>query len=78
MNSCRFLNIFSNTTIELSNSIPMPKASPDKVITFKVIFPKNIRLKVQRIEMGIVAAMMPTERKSLKNTNRTSVARIAP
>src|SRR5699024_9279673 len=46
------LYIFSNTTIELSTSIPIPKAIPPKVIILKVILPKYNNINVAIIDIG--------------------------
>ncbi len=45
--------MFSRTTIELSTSMPMPSASPPKVMMLSVNPPKYIRPKVAMTETGI-------------------------
>ncbi len=49
---------FSMSTIALSPSIPMPRASPVREITFRLILRKYIATNVASMETGIVMPMI--------------------
>jgi hypothetical protein len=59
--------IFSNTTIELSTSIPTPNAKPPKDIVFKEIPEKYIKLNVASIAKGIAIQIIIDATMSFKN-----------
>ncbi len=58
-----FRRIFSNTTIELSTSIPAPNAIPKSVITLMVRPAVCIKIKVPTIDTGIGIVIMMMDRK---------------
>ncbi len=76
--SPRNLYIFSITTMELSTSIPIPSASPEREIIFKVTPLKYMHtIAVTRL-MGMEKATTSVGRKSFKNKIRIKIASRAP
>ena len=76
--SLRILKIFSITTMELSTSIPTPRARPDREMTFRVTPLKYIHtIAVIRLT-GMEQATTAVGRQSLRNRIRISTARTAP
>ena len=70
--------IASSTTIELSTSIPMPRARPPSDIRFSVTPPKYIGAKVTSTERGIEIPMISVG-PSLRSANQiTAMASSAP
>jgi len=55
--------IDSSTTMELSTSIPIPKAKPPREMMFREIFEEYIRKNVMTTEMGMAAPMIRVLRK---------------
>ena len=53
---CRWID--SSTTMELSTSIPIPRASPPSEMMLRVISKENMRKKVMITEMGMASPMM--------------------
>ena len=76
--SSRWRYVFSRTTIELSSSIPIPKARPPKVMMFRVNPPKYISPNVAMIETGIAVAIIAVLDTLRRNKNRTIIAKIPP
>ncbi len=74
--TCR--TMFSRTTIELSTSIPIPSASPLRVIRLRVSPPKYSKAIVASTETGIDSAITTTLPKLSRKANSTATARAAP
>ena len=70
--------MFSITTMELSTSIPTPRASPDREMTFMVTPLKYIRTMAVRILIGMEHAITKVGRISRRNTKRIRIASTAP
>ena len=71
-------NMLSSTTMELSTSIPTPRASPPNDIMLSETLNICIGAKVATIDSGIATAMIRVEDILRKNTNKTTIARNAP
>ena len=74
----RILKIFSRTTMELSTSIPIPKARPPRLIRFKLIPLKCIKMNVATIDIGIEKLIMTVFGRCLRKMKITRIARIDP
>ncbi len=70
--------MFSSTTMALSTSMPMPSASPPRVIRFRVNPPKYISAKVATTEMGMAVAMMAVLRMLRRKKSSTTTASRPP
>ena len=70
--------MLSITTIELSTSIPTPKASPERDIMFKLTLKNFIITKVKSIETGIETAIIKGALKSPIKKRITRNASIPP
>ncbi|MBA7660434.1 hypothetical protein ES703_68436 [subsurface metagenome] len=55
--------MLSRTTIELSTSMPIPRASPPKDMILRETPERNIRKKAAATEMGIARLMITVLRK---------------
>ncbi|MPM66720.1 hypothetical protein SDC9_113631 [bioreactor metagenome] len=64
--------------MELSTSIPTPRARPPMVIMFSVIPAKYKRTNVVIIDIGMERAITNVVLKLLKNINSITTASIAP
>ncbi|EKD27253.1 MAG: hypothetical protein ACD_79C00782G0001 [uncultured bacterium] len=64
--------------MELSTSIPIPRASPDSVITLMEIFKKYMPPIVLITQSGIDIPIIKVENIFLKNMNRIIIASIPP
>ncbi len=71
---CRI--IFSNTTIELSTSIPTASASPAIETRFKLISKRAITGNVSIIESGMESPTAPALFAERRKNNKTSTAMI--
>ena len=76
----RFLKryVFSITTMELSTSIPTPKARPESDITLSVTLLKYISVTANSKLIGIEQAIIAVGFMSLRNTSKTIIAKIPP
>ena len=70
--------MFSITTMELSTSIPMPSASPDREMIFSVTPLKYIHTMAVTRLTGMEKATTSVGRRSFKNSSRMAMARTAP
>ena len=70
--------IFSSTTIELSTSIPTPKANPPRDIRLKETPVKYIKTSVIIKLIGIERATIVVGPKDCKNIRITNAAKIPP
>jgi hypothetical protein len=66
--------MFSSTTIELSTSMPTPRARPPSDTRFSVKPPKYTSMKVATMEIGMAAAMTTVLRMLRRNTSSTRTA----
>ena len=70
--------IFSITTMELSTSIPIPKASPEREITLSVTPLKYMHtIAVTRL-IGMEHAITAVGRRSFRNKIKIKIAKTAP
>ena len=76
--STRIRKIFSITTIELSTSIPIPNANPDKEIIFNVIPEKYINTNAPTTLIGIEQAIIKVGLILRKNNNSIRIANNPP
>ena len=73
------LKIFSETTILESRSIPAPKHNPARVILFKEILEKYIKIKAKNIEKGRLKEMISIMENLLcKKKKSTRIAKTPP
>ena len=70
--------MFSMTTTELSTSIPMPRARPDKLRIFSVMPEKYMRTMAKSTLRGMLMATTSVGRTSFKKMASTRMARTAP
>ncbi len=70
--------MFSNTTMELSTTIPTPRANPPRVSRFTVSLKAYIMTNANMIESGIETATKSVLPKWRKNRKRTATASSAP
>ena len=64
--------------MELSTSIPTPRARPDREIIFSVIPLKYISTTAPKTLIGMEHATIAVGLISFKNTNKIKIARMAP
>ena len=76
--SLRSRYMFSITTMELSTSIPMPSARPERDTIFIVICEKYISTIAKITLKGIEHAMINVDLKSFRNSIRIIIASAAP
>ncbi len=76
--SLRIRYIFSITTIELSTSIPTPRAKPEREMMFSVIPLKYMHTTAVTRLIGMEKAITRVGRKSFRNTINMKIARTAP
>ena len=74
----RMRYIFSITTMELSTSIPTPRASPEREIILSVTPEKYMSTRAATTLMGMEQAMTKVGLISRRNKNSTRIARIPP
>ena len=70
--------MFSMTTIELSTSMPMPRASPDSEMMFRVTPLKYMHTMAVTRLTGMENATTMVGLKSFRNTIRINMASTAP
>jgi len=70
--------MFSRTTMALSTSMPTPRASPPRVIRFKVNPLKYIKANVAITEIGMVVAIMAVLGMLRRNSSSTMIASPPP
>ena len=70
--------MFSMATMELSTSIPMPSANPERDSTLSVMPVKYMHTKAATTLIGIEKAMMIVGRQSVRKINSTSTASRPP
>ncbi len=70
--------MFSMTTIELSTSMPMPRASPDSEMMFRVTPLKYMHTMAVTRLTGMENATTMVGLKSFRNTIRINIASTAP
>ena len=70
--------MFSMETMELSTSMPMPSASPERESTLSVMPVKYMATKAMTTLMGMDRAMISVGRKSSRNRSSTRMASAAP
>ncbi len=69
--STRQRKMLSSTTMELSTSMPMPRASPPSDMMLSVMPPMNIGTKVATTEIGMATPMISVVRSSWRKRNST-------
>ena len=70
--------MFSITTMELSTSIPMPRARPDREMIFRVTPLKYMHTMAVTRLTGMENATTMVGRRSFKNTSRMKMASSPP
>ena len=70
--------MFSMTTMELSTSMPMPKARPERVIMFRLRLLKYSSTRANSTLRGILTPTMRVGRRSFRNRASTNTASSAP
>ena len=70
--------MFSSTTTELSDTIPMPKAIPARLKTFRVRPNQDIMKNVPIKQMGMAATTTSVLVTLRRNSSRIPVASSAP
>ena len=76
--SSRQRKIDSSTTMELSTSIPTPRASPPSDMMLRETWNRCIGAKVAMMEIGMEIPTMAVETVFLRKKKRTIIARIPP
>ena len=70
--------MFSSTTMELSTSIPMPRARPLRVMMFSDSPVKYISTSAKSTLSGMLTPTTIVGRRSFRNSARITMARMAP
>ena len=70
--------MFSTTTMELSTSMPTPRARPERLIMLRVTPEKYISTTANIRLMGMLKATTRVGRRSLRKRASTSTASTAP
>ncbi len=74
----RYRKMFSRMTILLSTSIPTPRASPVRVIRFRVNPAKYMNIRVMTIDTGMEKAIIRVVRKLRRKKKRIATASNPP
>ena len=76
--SSRHRNMLSSTTMALSTSMPMPRASPPSDMMLSVVSLKNIRMKVISTDTGMATPTIKVLLRLRRNRKRTRIASRPP